>query len=96
MSGCEWGEQRGFTLHLRRSGRSLYVAPGESALEVLLRTGIEVPWNCRFGTCGSCVTRVLEGVPEHRDGVLSASLREAGYMALCVSRARTPELTLDL
>jgi ferredoxin len=88
---------RGFMLHLKRSHQSFYVPPGESALSVLLRNGIDVPWHCRFGTCGSCVTRVLEGTPDHRDSVLSRGMQDSGqFMALCVSRAVSGAVTLDL
>jgi vanillate O-demethylase ferredoxin subunit len=44
-----------------------------------------------------CQTTVLEGVPDHRDYILSDSERAAGkLMQICVSRSRTPRLVLDL
>ncbi len=86
-----------FRLRLKRSGVLLNVPAGESALSVLLRNGVEVAYTCRFGTCGSCVTPVLDGLPDHRDTVLSDELKQTNcFIALCVSRARTFELTLDL
>lgn len=73
------------------------VKDGESALAVLLRNGVDVPYTCRFGTCGSCVIRVVDGTPLHRDAVLSEELRAGNqFIALCVSRSLTPELTIDL
>jgi ferredoxin len=86
-----------FVLRLKRSGQSFVVGDNETALGVLLRNGIDVPHNCRWGTCGSCVTRVVSGVPLHRDAVLSDGMRDSNeFIALCVSRAQTPELTVDL
>ena len=86
-----------FVLHLKQSGQSFVVEDGETALGVLLKNGIDAPHTCRFGTCGSCVTRVLEGTPLHRDMVLSDELRASNqFIALCVSRSLTPELTIDL
>jgi ferredoxin len=86
-----------FILHLHRSGRSFVVGDNESALAVLLRNGVDAAYTCRFGTCGSCVTRVISGIPLHRDAVLSEEMRASNeFIALCVSRSRTPELTVDL
>lgn len=96
MPSPEFPEQA-FRIRLKRSGLVLEVPAGESALSVLLRHGIDAAHTCRFGTCGSCVTPVLEGIPDHRDKVLSAELKRTnGFIALCVSRSLTPELTLDL
>jgi len=79
------------------SGQSFVVEENESALEVLLRNGIVAPHTCRFGTCGSCVTRVISGIPLHRDAVLSEEMKASNeFVALCVSRSRTTELLIDL
>ncbi|ADI12888.1 iron-sulfur oxidoreductase beta subunit [Streptomyces bingchenggensis BCW-1] len=66
-------------------------------LSALRAAGIDVPFSCTEGICGTCETEVLEGEPDHRDSVLSAEERAAGEtMMLCVSRARGPRLVLDL
>jgi ferredoxin len=91
------GEQRGFEVVLARTGRSLQVGGGESILDALLREGVDVDCSCREGVCGSCEQRVLQGVPEHRDAVLTAEERRQGtHMMVCVSRAATPSITLDI
>jgi vanillate O-demethylase ferredoxin subunit len=47
--------------------------------------------------CGTCETNVIEGVPDHRDYVLSGSERAAGRtMMICVSRAKSATLVLDI
>jgi ferredoxin len=52
--------------------------------------------SCRDGTCGTCETAVLGGVPDHRDSVLTDSEQAANdTMMICVSRARSPRLVLD-
>ncbi|WP_236787685.1 PDR/VanB family oxidoreductase [Amycolatopsis sp. GM8] len=80
-----------------RSGVSVDVPAGRSVLAALRDIGVEVPSSCEEGVCGSCETAVLDGVPDHRDGILSSEEREAGEtMMICVSRALTPYLTLDL
>lgn len=84
-------------LHLAHSRRSIEVPASQSLLDALLEAGIEVPYSCCMGICGTCETVVLDGVPDHRDQLLSAEERAAGLtMLLCCSRASTPSLTLDL
>lgn len=73
------------------------VPPDRSILEVLSEVGVEVPYACEQGVCGSCETRVLAGRCQHRDLILSAAEREANdRMLICVSRCEGSELTLDL
>jgi vanillate O-demethylase ferredoxin subunit len=87
----------GFELELKRSGVTLHVPPGRSILEVLEAHGHEVPFSCREGLCGTCETAVCEGRPDHRDYVYPPSQRESlRTMLVCVSRAQTPRLALDL
>jgi ferredoxin len=59
-------------------------------------TGISVNFDCCVGDCGSCAVKVLEGEPEHRDHVLSDAAKARGRMCLCVSRAKSEKLVLDL
>jgi ferredoxin-NADP reductase len=85
------------TVECQRSGRTVEVAADCSLLDALESAGIPVGSSCRDGICGSCETRVLDGTPDHRDSLLSASERAAGRsMMVCVSRARTPRLVLDI
>ncbi|MFE9095731.1 PDR/VanB family oxidoreductase [Streptomyces sp. NPDC007264] len=90
-------EDGGFDVVLSRSGRTLTVPAGVSVLETVRAAGVEVLYSCTEGTCGTCETDVLEGVPDHRDSVLTAEEREAGEtMLICVSRCRGKRLVLDL
>ncbi|WP_280346967.1 PDR/VanB family oxidoreductase [Nocardia neocaledoniensis] len=80
-----------------RSGISVTAAPDTSILDALEGAGMNLPNSCREGMCGSCETRVLGGVPDHRDSVLSSAEQSSGKtVMICVSRARTDELVLDL
>jgi ferredoxin-NADP reductase len=86
-----------FEVVCQRSGVTLEVAANQSILELVEATGIPITTSCYEGLCGSCEARVLEGVPDHRDSVLSASQRESGeVMLICVSRSCTEKLVLDL
>ena len=55
---------------LARSGQKLEVPKDKSILDVLIEAGITVQYSCCDGVCGSCETRVIEGIPVHRDSVL--------------------------
>ena len=86
-----------FEVELARSGRMLTVPADRSVLSVVEQAGVPVLSSCSEGTCGTCETRVLAGVPDHRDAVLSPADRAAGdCLMICVSRSRSPRLVLDL
>ena len=90
-------DSESFSVRLERRDEELRVPPDKSILEVLEEHGIEVPFSCREGLCGTCVTNVLDGEPDHRDYVLSDEERESGkLMTICCSRSKSPTLTLDL
>ncbi|MGW4064635.1 PDR/VanB family oxidoreductase [Amycolatopsis sp. NPDC004747] len=91
------GPRTGFEVELAGSGRVLPVPADRSILEVVEEAGVTILSSCREGTCGTCETGVLGGEPDHRDSVLTAEERlENEVMMLCVSRARSPRLVLDL
>ncbi|CAO3426263.1 PDR/VanB family oxidoreductase [Azospirillum endophyticum] len=86
-----------FEVVCARSGVTVTVAAGTSVLEALDAAGVPVASSCEQGICGTCETTVLEGEPDHRDSVLSDAERGAGKtMMLCVSRARSARLVLDI
>jgi ferredoxin-NADP reductase len=86
-----------FQLHCAQSGISLTVPPDRSVLDALSDAGIAVPRSCEQGICGTCECRVLEGEIDHRDSILSTAEQAANQtMMVCVSRARSPRLVLDL
>jgi len=86
-----------FELVLERSGLTLQVPPDKSVLEVIRAAGVSVLASCLEGVCGTCETEVIDGDVDHRDSVLNEEERAANeYMMVCVSRCRSPRLTLDL
>ncbi|MET2828912.1 PDR/VanB family oxidoreductase [Mesorhizobium shangrilense] len=88
-------KDRSFLVTLSSDGRSFEVAPGRSIVDVLGENGVEIQVSCEQGICGTCVTRVISGVPDHRDLVLTDK-QHADRMTPCCSRALTDELVLDL
>ncbi|MGI5157467.1 PDR/VanB family oxidoreductase [Microbispora sp. CA-102843] len=80
-----------------RSGTTVRVDPGSTILESLEAAGVNVPSSCREGICGTCETAVLEGIPDHRDSLLTEGERETGNtMMICCSRALSKKLVLDV
>ncbi|MFC9973262.1 PDR/VanB family oxidoreductase [Spirillospora sp. NPDC127200] len=91
------GSGDALTVELASSGLAVEVPADRSILECLEKAGVQILSSCREGTCGTCETGVLEGVPDHRDAVLTEEERACGeFMMVCVSRATTPRLVLDL
>ena len=86
-----------FEVEVASSGEVFAIPPGQSIIDVLEAGGVDLIYDCRRGDCGICQTEVLEGEPDHRDVVLSDEERASGrVMQICVSRARSPRLKLDL
>ena len=86
-----------YTVELRRSGKVIEVTPDKSLLDTMLDAGVDVPYSCCEGICGSCETTVLEGEPDHRDSVLSPKDQVANKsMMVCVSGCKSSKLVLDL
>lgn len=89
--------QREFRVVLSKANITLAVKNGMSILDAVLDAGVDVPFSCMSGVCRSCETRVLAGVPDHRDLVLTDTERNAGdTMIICCSGAKSDELILDL
>lgn len=88
-------EDRPFRVRLAKSDRAFEVPVGKSILAVLREHGVNCPSSCESGTCSTCRTGLLAGTADHRDMVLMPE--EAGtQIMICVSRALSPELVLDL
>ncbi|WP_017934580.1 PDR/VanB family oxidoreductase [Nocardioides sp. Iso805N] len=86
-----------FEVELRRTGITVDVDPDRTILEAVREHLPEVISSCEEGFCGACETRVIEGIPEHRDQVLDPVERESNEtMMICVGRSCTPRLVLDL
>ncbi|QBX36676.1 oxidoreductase [Brevundimonas sp. S30B] len=83
-----------FEVRVNSTGAVYPIPADRTVVEVLADHGIEIPVSCQQGICGTCITRVIEGEPDHRDMVLMGT--EMDEFAPCCSRARTPLLVLDL
>ena len=87
----------GFRLGLARTGVELYVPEGSTAVDVVRAAGIAIETSCEQGICGTCVAKVLDGIPDHHDSFLTEAEKSRNdCIALCVSRARSEKLVVDL
>ncbi|WP_254632473.1 MULTISPECIES: PDR/VanB family oxidoreductase [Achromobacter] len=87
----------GFEIVLNRTQKCVTVPPGATILDTIMKLGVDVPYSCMEGVCGSCEVRVLEGTPDHRDLILSKEERQKNdRMMICCSGAKSNRLVLDL
>ncbi|MGB7799227.1 MAG: iron-sulfur cluster-binding domain-containing protein, partial [Pseudonocardiaceae bacterium] len=96
FTGTAPGEGAPFYVELRRTGRIITVPANRTVLQAVRDVAPTVSTGCQQGVCGACRTAVLAGEPDHRDNLLSSAERAAGAMLICVSRAQSERLTLDL
>lgn len=87
---------RPFVVSIPESELEFRVSPEQSLVEAAAQHGVEILTACTDGKCGTCVVKVLEGEPEHRDTMLTPEKRAQGWMCACVSRARSDRLVLEL
>nr|CBA29570.1 Vanillate O-demethylase oxidoreductase [Curvibacter putative symbiont of Hydra magnipapillata] len=86
-----------FELEIASTGKVIKVLPDQTALEALHAGGIDIPMSCEQGVCGTCLTRVKAGMPDHRDQYLLPEEQAANDQFLpCCSRSKSARLVLDL
>lgn len=86
-----------FDVKIASTGKTYTVPEGQSVVHALQAHGIEILTSCEQGVCGTCITRVLEGEPDHRDMYFTEEERAKNdQFTPCCSRARSPTLVLDL
>ncbi len=86
-----------FEVQIASSGKIIPVAADQSVVQALAAAGIEVITSCGEGVCGTCLTRVLSGTPEHWDSYLTPEEQAANdQFTPCCSRSESPRLVLDL
>lgn len=86
-----------FEVQLASSGQVYVIAENQTIIDVLYEAGVDIPVSCEQGICGTCITRVLEGEPDHRDSFLTESEKARNtQFTPCCSRAKSARLVLDI
>ena len=97
LAAARLAGEPGFDIHIASTGQVIRVPEGVTVLAALAGSGVHVRSSCGQGVCGTCVTRILEGRPDHRDQCLSPAERARNdCFTPCCSRAIGPLLVLDL
>jgi ferredoxin-NADP reductase len=87
----------GFTVELARSGQEFFIPEGRSILEVLLDEGVDVDYSCELGICGACEQRIISGIAEHHDSILSEEEQaENKRVMICCASSKSERLVLDM
>jgi vanillate O-demethylase ferredoxin subunit len=86
-----------FEVQLSSSGRVITIASDKTVAQALAEAGVEILVSCEQGVCGTCLTRVLQGTPDHRDCYLTAEEQAANdQFTPCCSRSKSARLVLDI
>ncbi|WP_067436718.1 fatty acid desaturase [Nocardioides jensenii] len=84
------------TIGLRGRQHDVSLAAGDTVLESALKAGLEAPYACLGGACGTCKAKVLLGsVAMEQNFALSSAAVEDGYVLTCQSHPTTDEVRLD-
>jgi vanillate monooxygenase ferredoxin subunit len=86
-----------FTIKIASTGALIPVSADQTVVQALASGGIELPTSCEQGVCGTCLTAIKEGIPDHRDMYLSGEEQDANdQFTPCCSRSKSSILILDL
>jgi ferredoxin-NADP reductase len=88
---------KAFEVELKSTGQVVTVAASQTIIQALEQAGLDVLYDCQRGDCGICQCGVISGTPDHRDVILSDDEKASNrVMQICVSRAKSERLVLDL
>ena len=94
---AESNSDSSFDVEIHDTGQVFTIPPGQNIISVLSAAGIDLIYDCQRGDCGICQVDVIDGIPDHRDVVLTdAEKAKNDVMQICVSRAKSPRLVLDI
>lgn len=86
-----------FDVVLAASGHTLHIPSNRTLADVLIEHGFPISVSCEKGICGTCLTPVLEGIPDHRDFYQTDEQKAANtHITPCCSRSVTARLVLEL
>ena len=81
-----------YQITLKSSGKQFTTNPDETILEAALRQGINLPYGCKNGACGSCKGKVVEGQVQHgqhSENALNKADETAGAILFCCAHPQS-------
>jgi vanillate monooxygenase ferredoxin subunit len=86
-----------FVVQIKSTGQIIEIPADKTVIDALEEVGIEILRSCNEGHCGTCITHILAGQPDHRDQILTDEERaQNDVFTPCCSRALSEVLVLDL
>ncbi|PSB92146.1 CDP-6-deoxy-delta-3,4-glucoseen reductase [Candidatus Pandoraea novymonadis] len=86
-----------YNITLVPSGRQFQTESGELVLSAAIRHGINLPYGCKNGGCGSCKAKVIDGEivhSTHSHAALTNEEKMEGLTLLCCAHAKS-DLTIQ-
>jgi ferredoxin len=75
---------------LNRDNITLKIAEDRYILEAIEEAGLSLPVGCRYGACITCAAKLVRGKVDQSQAIcLKPEQVEAGYVLLCIARARS-------
>jgi len=87
-----------YQITLQASGHTFEVEKNEIILDAALRQGINFPYGCRSGTCGTCLGNVISGELAYPEGLPLALMEhesEEGKAIFCTALAKS-DMVIDV
>ena len=91
------GDAREFYIEIKKTGQLVLIPKDKTVVETLRAIGIDIPVSCEQGVCATCLTNIVEGIPDHRDLILTKQEHDSGKIFTpCVSRSLSDILVIDI
>lgn len=86
-----------FSIEIKSTGQRIHVAQQQTVVQALEQHGHMIPVSCEQGICGTCLTSIVAGEPDHRDLFLTEEEQALNnQFTPCCSRSKSALLVLDL
>jgi ferredoxin-NADP reductase len=89
-------ETESITIRLEGRKRRVRYEPGDTILDTARRAGLDPPFACQAGNCGTCMAHLGEGKVTMRvNNALAADEVEQGWILTCQAIPRSREVVVD-
>ncbi|MFU8927952.1 PDR/VanB family oxidoreductase [Acinetobacter puyangensis] len=90
-------DDQAFILQVKGYEKPIEVDAHQSVANALIAHGFDIPLSCEQGICGTCMLKVVDGIPEHRDLFMTDAEHAANtHFTPCCSRAKSDRLVIEI